>query len=202
MELLNVQASAPSSQHPTHPSVLRYFLHVQSLPPVQSAQSQLPNSFPPLDIDVSTLPTPERKVVVPPKKEKKDKKAAAPAPAAGGIVEAVTGAATSAVASASGAAMTAAASVAGAAEAVKEAVLGDGKAQAKKEKKEKKEKKDKPKAEPVKDEGPQPSMIDMRVGKVLDGEHHRSLKDSGLILSQTPSRRRLVVCRVDRCRRG
>jgi aminoacyl tRNA synthase complex-interacting multifunctional protein 1 len=160
----DAQVSAPAAQHPSQPSVLRYFLQIQSLSSVQSAQSKNPNSYPPLDIDVSTLTTPERKVVVPPKKEKKDKKATTAEPAAaataGGIVGAVTG-----VVAAAGSA------VGSAAEAVKNAVVGEVEAAPapKKEKKEKKEKKDKPKVEAKVETGPMPSMIDMRVGKVLDG---------------------------------
>ena len=156
--------STPASQHSSQPSILRYFLQIQSLHSVQSAQSKNPNSFPPLDVDVSTLTTPERKVIAPPKKEKKDKKpVAAEATTAGGIVGAVTGA----VAAAGSA-------VGSAAEAVKNAVVGEGEAAAPKEggrkdKKEKKEKKEKPKVEAKVETGPMPSMIDMRVGKVLDG---------------------------------
>lgn len=69
--------------------------------------------------------------------------------------------------------------VGSAAEAVKNAVVGGGEGstappaeqqQQKGQKKEKKEKKEKPKAEPKVETGPMPSMIDMRVGKVLDGE--------------------------------
>ena len=93
---------------------------------------------------------PERKVIVPPKKEKKDKKPVAAEGTAAGSA------------------------VGSAAEAVKNAVVGEGEAAAPKEggrkdKKEKKEKKEKPKVEAKVETGPMPSMIDMRVGKVLDG---------------------------------
>jgi len=109
------------------------------------------------------LAIPERKVIVPPKKEKKDKKPVAAEGVAGSIAGAVTGA----VAAAGSA-------VGSAAEAVKNAVVGEGEAAAPKEggrkdKKEKKEKKEKPKVEAKVETGPMPSMIDMRVGKVLDG---------------------------------
>jgi aminoacyl tRNA synthase complex-interacting multifunctional protein 1 len=171
------QVSAPATQHPSQPSILRYFLQIQTLQSVQSAQSKNPNSYPALDIDVSTLAIPERKVIVPPKKEKKDKKpVAAEGTAAGSIVGAVTGA----VAAAGSA-------VGSAAEAVKNAVVGEGEAAAPKEggrkdKKEKKEKKEKPKVEAKVETGPMPSMIDMRVGKVLDGMSSCSNSKSELIV--------------------
>ncbi|WVR08853.1 methionine-tRNA ligase, beta subunit [Kwoniella sp. DSM 27419] len=168
--------SAPAAQHPTQPSLLRYFLQVQSLEPVQAAQKSLPNSFPSLDIDLSSLAIPERKA--PPPKVKKDKKpvaeaaasAASAVPSAAGAVEAVTGAVSAAVSAVTSAA-------ASAATAVQEAVVGAPETAAPKEgkKKEKKEKKEKPaKAQPAKEEptGPLPSMIDMRVGKVLDVKRH------------------------------
>ncbi|WVF65330.1 methionine-tRNA ligase, beta subunit [Kwoniella sp. CBS 6097] len=180
--------SAPATQHPTQPSLLRYFLQIQSLEPVQAAQKSLPNSFPSLDIDLSSLPTPERKA--PPPKVKKEKKPAAAnagvaagaadaasgaAAAAGSAVESVTGAVSAAVGAVTGAA-------ASAANAVKEAVVGGASAAGaapaegkEGKKKEKKEKKEKPaKAQPAKEEptGPMPSMIDMRVGKVLDVKRH------------------------------
>ncbi|KAK1922631.1 putative tRNA binding protein [Papiliotrema laurentii] len=163
-------AAAPSSQHPSQPSVLRYFLQIQSLPPVHSAQSALPNAFPPLDIDITALPTPPRQVIAPVKKEKKAKAPAGAAAAEGqqqgeGIVAAVTAGAASA-----------AAAVGDAVAAAKDAIVGGGK-DAKKEAKEakKKEKKEKPAKAPVAKEepaAPAPSMIDMRVGKVLEVSKH------------------------------
>ncbi|TYJ57732.1 methionine-tRNA ligase, beta subunit [Cryptococcus floricola] len=154
--------SAPATQHPTLPALLRYFLHIQSLPSVSSARSSLPSAYPTLDIDLSTLPVPERKAPAP--KVKKEKKPAAPTTVEGAAA-AVTGAA--------GAVAAAAASTV---EAVKDAVVGkpeDAAAQGKKQKKEKKEKKEKPaKAAPEPPTGPLPSMIDMRVGKVLDVKRH------------------------------
>jgi aminoacyl tRNA synthase complex-interacting multifunctional protein 1 len=76
--------------------------------------------------------------------------------------------------------------VGAAAEAVKNAVVGEGEAVAapkeggKKDKKEKKEKKEKPKVEAKVETGPMPSMIDMRVGKVLDGMSSTSNPSSKL----------------------
>ncbi|WWD06983.1 methionine-tRNA ligase, beta subunit [Kwoniella europaea PYCC6329] len=163
--------SAPTTQHPQQPSLLRYFLQIQSLESVQSAQKSLPNSFPSLDIDISSLPTPERKA--PPPKVKKEKK---PAAAAAGVTETVTNAVSGAVNAATSAAGAVAGTAVNAASAVKDAVVGAGAApQEGGKKKEKKEKKEKPaKAQPVKEEptGPLPSMIDMRVGKVLDVKRH------------------------------
>ncbi|KIR35229.1 methionine-tRNA ligase, beta subunit [Cryptococcus deuterogattii MMRL2647] len=160
--------NAPATQHPTLPAVLRYFLHIQSLPSVSSARSELPNAYPTLEIDLSTLPAPERKAPAP--KVKKEKKAAAPAaesvPAAEGAAASVAGA----VSAATGAVIEAATN---AAETVKDAVVGksekDAKKKEKKEKKEKPAKAPKPAAEVT---GPMPSMIDMRVGKVLDVKRH------------------------------
>lgn len=172
---LTPQVSAPSTQHPSQPSVLRYFLQIQSLSPVQTAQQKNPNAFPALDIDISSLPIPERKVIVPPKKEKKDKKPAATDSAEGAVASAQS-AAGSVVNAVSGAVAAATSAVGSAAETVKNAVVGEGSAggaEVPKQaggKKEKKEKKEKPKAEPKVETGPMPSMIDMRVGKVLDGE--------------------------------
>ncbi|WWC98204.1 methionine-tRNA ligase, beta subunit [Kwoniella sp. B9012] len=165
--------SAPTTQHPQQPSLLRYFLQIQSLESVQSAQKSLRNSFPSLDIDISSLPTPERKA--PPPKVKKEKKPAAPA-AAAGVTETVTNAVSGAVNAATSAAGAVAGTAVNAASAVKDAVVGAGAApQEGGKKKEKKEKKEKPaKAQTVKEEptGPLPSMIDMRVGKVLDVKRH------------------------------
>ena len=207
--LVNVQLSAPATAHPTHPAVTRYFLHIQSLPSVRAAHSALPNSFPPVDIDVASLAVPER-VVVDVKKEKKDKKdkaaaeggayaeGAGSAPAAGGrkakkeakaqakgVVAQASEAAGAAVQAVQGAAVAAVGAVAqatGLASSTSEQSPGaqgegaaDAKAQAKKDKKEKKEKAPKPpqvKAEPA---APMPSMIDLRVGKVLDGEYPSQL---------------------------
>ncbi|KIR28617.1 methionine-tRNA ligase, beta subunit [Cryptococcus deuterogattii LA55] len=160
--------NAPATQHPTLPAVLRYFLHIQSLPSISSARSELPNAYPTLEIDLSTLPAPERKAPAP--KVKKEKKAAAPAaesvPAAEGAAASVAGA----VSAATGAVIEAATN---AAETVKDSVVGksekDAKKKEKKEKKEKPAKAPKPAAEVT---GPMPSMIDMRVGKVLDVKRH------------------------------
>ncbi|KAL1407546.1 G4 quadruplex nucleic acid binding protein [Vanrija albida] len=144
-------AGAPAGQHPEHPAVLRYFLHVQDLDAVKAAQKELPNAFPPVDVDVASLPAPPRAAPAPKvKKEKKDKAAAGEAaPAAEGKKEKKD---------------KAAAPAEGAAGAAPE-----GKKKEKKEKKEKAPKAAAPAAEPT---GPLPSMIDLRVGKVLDVKRH------------------------------
>ncbi|KAK4687320.1 hypothetical protein P7C73_g2800, partial [Tremellales sp. Uapishka_1] len=170
--------NAPPAQHPTHPSILRYFLQIQSLPPVITAHAQLPNSFPTLSVNVDTLPAPERQVIAP--KPKKEKKAAAPAAAAAtapSAAEATAVLGSSIVEGVAAAASSIGGTLASAAEAVKGAVTGAAPAEVseggKKEKKDKKEKKPKAPAA-VKEEptGPLPSMIDMRVGKVLDVNKH------------------------------
>ncbi|KAI9636897.1 putative tRNA binding protein [Dioszegia hungarica] len=195
----------PTSAHPSHPALTRYFLQIQSLPPVQSAHSSLPNSFPPVDINIADLAIPEREVIDL-KKEKKAKKPAAAvadgaAEKAGEVAgqakaatEGVVAQAQSAVAGAAGTVSGAAASAAGAVQGalagaaaafstaagdVKAAVVGEAEGEAApveaaKDGK-KKEKKAKPaKAQPVKEAptGPMPSMIDLRVGKVLDVKKH------------------------------
>lgn len=201
--MLTYQLNLPTSAHPSHPALTRYFLQIQSLPPVQSAHSSLPNSFPPVDINIADLAIPEREVIDL-KKEKKAKKPAAAvadgaAEKAGEVAgqakaatEGVVAQAQSAVAGAAGTVSGAAASAAGAVQGalagaaaafstaagdVKAAVVGEAEGEAApveaaKDGK-KKEKKAKPaKAQPVKEAptGPMPSMIDLRVGKVLDGE--------------------------------
>lgn len=160
--------STPPTQHPTLPAVLRYFLHIQSLPSVSSARSELPNAYPTVEIDLSTLPAPERKAPAPKVKKEKKAPAAESAPAAAAAAEGAAASVTGAVSAAVG---TIAEAATNATESVKEAVVGkpekDGKKKEKKEKKEKPAKAPKPVAEVT---GPMPSMIDMRVGKVLDGK--------------------------------
>ncbi|OXC69686.1 methionine-tRNA ligase, beta subunit [Cryptococcus neoformans] len=162
--------NAPATQHPTLPAVLRYFLHIQSLPSVSSARSELPNAYPTVEIDLSTLPAPERKAPAPKVKKEKKAPAAESAPAAAAAAEGAAASVTGAVSAAVG---TIAEAATNAAESVKEAVVGkpekDGKKKEKKEKKEKPAKAPKPVAEVT---GPMPSMIDMRVGKVLDVKRH------------------------------
>ena len=170
---LKPQIKAPSSQHPTHPSILRYFLHIQSLPPVESAQKSLPNSFPPVSVDVTSLPPADRKAVAPVAKPKKEKKSTPPA----GVVETAVAGASAAATAVSAAAVAASATVASGVEAVKEAVVGAPNGSDAKKEKKPKEKKDKPAPIVKEDTGPMPSMIDMRVGKVLEGERSHCCSD-------------------------
>ncbi|RSH86670.1 G4 quadruplex nucleic acid binding protein [Apiotrichum porosum] len=145
-------ASAPAAQHPENPAVLRYFLHVQDLASVQAAQKELPNAFPAVDVDVSSLPAPVRVAPTPKvKKEKKDKAAATEgaAPAEGKKEK-----------------KDKAAKAEGAAPAAGTETPKDGK------KKEKKEKAPKAPTAPATPAVPLPSMIDLRVGKVLDVKRH------------------------------
>ena len=171
--------NTPTSKHPEFPSILRYFLQIQSLPPVQSAHSSLPNSFPPLNIDISALPIPPRQEIVAPMKAKKEKKQDAPKEGVIASVVAVTS------------------SVVETATAAVGAVIGGADPSSAEKEGKKKEKKEKPAkaTQPSKEEpiGPMPSMIDMRVGKVLDGEllrlHNRSLLATRIYLCT-----RLTLC--------
>lgn len=140
-------ASTPATLYST-PSIVRYFDHIQNLPAVRSTESALP--LVPLDSLIDAAPKVERKAVEPKKKEKKEP-AAKPAEAAAANSSSTT-------------------------EPAKES---------KKEKKEKPKKEaaaagaEKPKkggAQPAAaaaaaDSGePSPAMIDLRVGKIVDGE--------------------------------
>ncbi|KAH6912845.1 hypothetical protein BKA70DRAFT_1370308 [Coprinopsis sp. MPI-PUGE-AT-0042] len=143
----------------THPSVARYFDHIQTRPVVRSSADAL-KTFPEIPIDFANAPPVERKAEAPKKKEKAPKAdAAAAAPEA-------PAAATS-------------------------GAKGKGKEQApaaeqtqKKEKKEKvkkegqeeggsKKQKQKAPAPAAADDGPPvPSMIDLRVGHIVDVQKH------------------------------
>jgi aminoacyl tRNA synthase complex-interacting multifunctional protein 1 len=135
--------------------VTRYFDHIQSAPLVRTSADALAPAFPLVAFDFTDAPRLERKVEAPKKKEK----------AAAKEAENVAVAGTSKVAAVA---------------AEPTAVPGEGKAQ-KKEKKEKKkdgaadEGGKKKGAAPAKaaaaDDGePVPSMIDLRVGRIVDSE--------------------------------
>ncbi|WVO15362.1 methionine-tRNA ligase, beta subunit [Cryptococcus depauperatus] len=143
---------APITQHSTLPALLRYFLHIQSLPSVSAARKELPNAYPTLEIDIFTLPAPEKKAPAP--KEKKDKATS-------------TTIASTLVESASAAVSSVTSMAAGTLEAAKEVVLGES--QGKQEKKKKEPKAVKPSTTATK---PSPGMIDLRVGKVLEVKRH------------------------------
>ncbi|KAF5385638.1 hypothetical protein D9757_005447 [Collybiopsis confluens] len=142
-------------EYHSYPSVTRYFDHIQSIPPVRSI-ANASSSFSVVNLDLTNAPKIERAADAPKKKEKKD--ATTPEPTS-------STPATSALPAAN-----------------------EGKGQ----KKEKKEKKEKPaiadtakenkkegkkaasgKSTPAPDEGePVPSMIDLRVGHILDVQKH------------------------------
>ncbi|KAJ6584967.1 hypothetical protein B0H19DRAFT_924924 [Mycena capillaripes] len=144
-------------QYFAHPCVTRYFDHIQACAPVRTSADALVPAFTPVVFDFKDAPRAERKVEAPKKKEKAPANVAE-APAAG-------------------------TSKAAAPPVEAAAVPGDGKSQ-KKEKKEKK--KDaapdeaggkKKAAAPAKaaaaDDGePVPSMIDLRVGHIVDIMKH------------------------------
>ena len=140
------QSKLPTSQHFTHPSVTRYFDHIQSYPSVR-ASADILGAFEFVSFDLENTPKVERKAEPP----KKKGKSAAATP--------VSGIATPTANT-----------------EVKTAPVAD-----KDQKKEKKEKKKGggdegnkkaggSKATPPADEGePVPSMIDLRVGHIVDG---------------------------------
>lgn len=169
--LTSRQAPQKPEEYYATPAVTRYFSQIQSLPQLTTARQQFPNDFPLVEFDLDNMPKAERKAPAP--KVKKAKAAPAPASAAAKLAQEGGSAIIANV-------QAAAAGVAGAAQAVKDAVIGkaddaaaaatssapkDGKKKEKKEKKPAAPKKEEPVAT-----GPLPSMIDLRVGKVLEGE--------------------------------
>lgn len=164
------QASATHSAHLSHPAVSRHFDQIQHLPELQPV---LGNLFTPAEvkIDVDNVP------VVEIKQEAKVKKPKAPQPqaqgqdATGGVSTKAKGAAetiTDAVKGAAAAVLpTEVAQAVGAAPT--SAAVGSTE-QAKKPKKEKKEKEKKAPAPAPVVEAPAPWQIDLRVGKIVDGQ--------------------------------
>jgi hypothetical protein len=142
-----LQAQLQPAQYHTTPALARYFDHVQADPAVRKSADALAPAFALVSLDFSTAPSQERKAPEPKKKEKKEAAAAAiPAPTA----------------------------------EAKEAAAPPKKEKVKKEKAapaegaategKKKEKSGKAPAAPAEDAGePIPSMIDLRVGHILDG---------------------------------
>ncbi|KAJ7044107.1 hypothetical protein C8F04DRAFT_943027 [Mycena alexandri] len=141
------------TQYFAHPTVTRYFDHIQACAPVRTVADALAPAFAPVVFDFKDAPRAERKVEAPKKKEKKEK--AADTPAAG---------------------------TSKAADPPAQAAAAPAEGQS--QKKEKKEKKDagdaggkKKAAAPAKaaapDDGePVPSMIDLRVGHIVDIMKH------------------------------
>jgi hypothetical protein len=134
---------------------------------------------------LNSLPQPIRQAPPPP--PKKEKKAKAPA-AEGGVVAAVTGAVEGAASTVVEVVGSAVGTLTAASTPTSTPVDGQEKG-----KKEKKEKKDKPaKPAPPPETGPMPSMIDMRVGKVIDGTYLFSCSQSHSLLQSKSIRMRRV----------
>ncbi|GHJ85364.1 hypothetical protein NliqN6_1766 [Naganishia liquefaciens] len=151
------------------PSVTRYFDHIQHLKAVNDARALLPNEpYWLVNFDLDNMPPLERKVEV---KEKKPKKDAAAAGGADASAEKKSKKAEKEQPAAAAKADTPA-------EAAKPATEGERPQGQKKEKKPKEKKAEgadnkKPaKAAPPPPTGPLPSMIDLRVGKVLEVSRH------------------------------
>ena len=141
------QSQLQPAQYYSHPALTRYFDHIQSTPTVRKLADSLSPAFSLVTFDLDDAPKSERKVETPQKKEKRGDKV------------------TDAIAEASENTVRTAATERNA----------DGKAG--KEKKEKKsdasdaKKGGKPAATPAEDAGePVPSMIDLRVGHIVDSE--------------------------------
>jgi len=156
------------AQYYSFPALTRYFDHIQSRPQVRSAAAALAPAFSVVTFDFENAPKPERKADPPKKKEK--------APASNAAAEASTASAASKGKKGKEAPATV--------ENPGEAAVEEPKTQ-KKEKKEKKEKVpqdgEKKKAgggggaKAAADEGsgePVPSMIDLRVGHIIDINKH------------------------------
>ncbi|KAJ7134613.1 hypothetical protein C8R44DRAFT_610201 [Mycena epipterygia] len=153
-------AKMQPTQYFAHPCVTRYFDHIQACKPVRMAADALAPAFAPVAFDFADAPRAERKVEAPKKKEKAGAKA--PEAAAAG---------------------TSKAAAASPAEEAAAAAPGEAKTQ-KKEKKEKKKdgavdeaggkkKGGAPAKAAAADDGePVPSMIDLRVGHIVDIMKH------------------------------
>lgn len=156
------QAKLQAPEYHAVPSLTRYFNHVQFDKTVRTAADAQGSEFSLVDLDVENAPIPVRQAPPVKKKEKKDKapEAAAPSPAAGASAAAAT-----------------------------PAPAAEGAPEQQQQKKEKKEKKPKDAAAagadagkkaaaggggkgakaPAADDGePVPSMIDLRVGHIVD----------------------------------
>ncbi|TBU62338.1 hypothetical protein BD310DRAFT_811399 [Dichomitus squalens] len=157
------------AQYYSHPAITRYFDHVQHRPSVRKAAEPLAPAFSVVPFDLKNAPPQERKPEPP--KEKKSKAPAAPAaPAEGDKAAAKPEKAAKAAAKVDKAAKKA--------QEEGEKAAEGGEKEGKAQKKEKKAKEPKePKAaekKPAADEAgpPIPSMIDLRVGRILDIKKH------------------------------
>ena len=143
--MFSIQSRLQPPQYYAHPSLTRYFDHIQSCTPVRASADTLTPAFNLIAFDLENAPKVEQKADPPKKKEKK-------------AVEAEK------------------------AVAVEKAPQEDTPAPAASQKKEKKKekkndvveesgKKKAAKAVPADDGDPKPSMIDLRVGHIVDGEY-------------------------------
>ncbi|KIY46507.1 nucleic acid-binding protein [Fistulina hepatica ATCC 64428] len=138
------------AEHYAHPSVTRYFDHIQASAPVREAARP---EFPFVEIDLANAPSVVRKADAPKKKEKKS------ASATPDTSEAVATAPKKAKAVSQ--------------EVTAEPSTSAGPTDAKTQKKEKKKKEPAPAKAPAPDDGmPVPSMIDLRVGHIIDIKKH------------------------------
>ncbi|TFK91134.1 nucleic acid-binding protein [Polyporus arcularius HHB13444] len=146
------------AQYYSHPAITRYFDHVQSRPSVRKAAESLAPAFSVVSFDLENAPHQERKAEPPKKKEKapaskaEGDKAAAPAPKAEKAAKADKAAAKE-----------------------QKGEQGEKAAEGKAQKKEKKAKEPKAaeKKPAAEDAGePVPSMIDLRVGHIVDIKKH------------------------------
>lgn len=152
----SIQSKLEPPKYYAHPALTRYFDHIQSRPAIRDSAKSLDLPFPFVTFDLENAPQPERKVEPPKKKEKAankptDTEVAAPAAEKNQSSPAAT----------------------------TEQTASDGKAP-KKDKKEKKggaadesgkKKAGGAKPPPADDSGePVPSMIDLRVGRIIDSE--------------------------------
>jgi aminoacyl tRNA synthase complex-interacting multifunctional protein 1 len=153
------QSQWQPTQYYSHPALTRYFDHIQNRPAVRASAEKLSPAFPLVSFDLGNAPSQERKVEPPKKKEKKP------------VTEVLKEKASEVK------------------DTVKEKVAAvSEKAAPKKEKKEKAEKKptaaaneeggrkkggSPPKQAAAEDVGePQPAMIDLRVGKIIEISKH------------------------------
>ncbi|KAH7102529.1 nucleic acid-binding protein [Auriculariales sp. MPI-PUGE-AT-0066] len=147
-----------AEQYYALPAVTRYFDHVQHLPTIRSASSA------PAVVAFVLDNAPKQPRSAPEKKEKKAKAPAAGADSAAGAAKVVD----TVVAPIQAAAKSAAAAATAAVEGVVDAAKGGKKEKAPKEKKAAP-----PPAAPKEEDGPPvPSMVDLRVGKIIHVEKH------------------------------
>ncbi|KAJ9125531.1 hypothetical protein QFC22_000492 [Naganishia vaughanmartiniae] len=164
LHLPRLQSKLESSGYYAIPSVTRYFDHIQHLKSVNDARALLPNEpYWLVTFDLDNMPPLERKVEVKEKKAKKEGAPAAATDASAGKKDKKEKKATEQTP----------------AESTPEAPAGKAAGESERpqgQKKEKKVKEKKPegaaKPAPPPATGPLPSMIDLRVGKVLEVSRH------------------------------